>query len=308
MRGYWTKLCLLLGLQLALGGVATAQTVPGATALEFAGVWKLSPRRQPTVSCGDGFCVGVGPLTEGDPTSGLFATGNTSVSPTAMAMATFSATGASYSEVTAEAFSYFEFMGPTGLGAGSIPANILVEFHSRATVDSTDPFAFAQANAGLLVLDNGSQVANDSGNVEFSVGCGFGQIGSLHSGGCGQPDFTGTVNYSFSPNVVYEMEVIAGGIAADADPNFSGPFISFGDTSPTASASADPTIFFDPGYTNPFGYRLVVSAGIVNPEVGPGPTSPVPEPSTWALLCLGAGGVALLRARRKTLAGRQTAG
>jgi hypothetical protein len=301
MPGYRTKFWLLLGLQLALGGAATAQTVlPDATGQIFAGVWNLSPRRQPTVSCGDGFCTGIGPLTEGDPTSGLFATGSTSLSPAVTATATFSATGASYSEVTARTFYYFEWVGPTGLGAGSIPTNISLELHSSATVDPGDPFAFAQANGGLQILDEGSPVAPEAGSAALNVGCGSGQIGSLHSSGCGQPDSTGTASYSLTPDVVYEMELTAGGIAADADPNFSGPFVSHGDTTPIASASADPAIFLDPDYTNAFGYQLVLSAGIVNPVVGTTPA--VPEPSVWALLCLGAGGIALLRARRKPLA------
>jgi hypothetical protein len=69
-----------------------------------------------------------------------------------------------------------------------------------------------------------------------------------------------------------------------------------------ASASIDPFIFVDPHFANAGDYAITVSSGVANAP----PVSEVPEPSVWALVLAGFGGLGAALRRRQTGMTRST--
>jgi hypothetical protein len=84
----------------------------------------------------------------------------------------------------------------------------------------------------------------------------------------------------------------------NANPNEQNSIVmnAFSDTAgdSTSYASIDPEIYVDPTFPNANEYSIVLSEGVGNPP----PTTAIPEPSTWAMLLIGFGGVGLIGYRK----------
>jgi hypothetical protein len=195
--------------------------------------------------------------------------GGSSVSATTSASAAPLSVSASFSaqpnwaaSVTATATYSFEWVGPSGT-AGSIPTDIGLIVHTAVasgTYQSTLNFQVVTDVGQNLVYNN-------------SWGCTFNS--------CSNPDFNGTLLLNLSPNVIYDLTLMANTHVLDPFPG-----AHFGGGS--ASAFGDPHVFLDPSFNNPL-YSLALSDGVGNTT---GATTPLP--STWTMLIAGFLGLGFL--------------
>lgn len=171
---------------------------------------------------------------------------------------------------------------------GSVSVNVTA--NGSASLSAGSPGLVGEwATAGFNVYQtysangqvvNGGSVVSDGVNISPGAGVSSNVSGSYSTGYSGAFNENGT--YSFQTNALYfvslEADVyglLSGNVAADR--GYSG------DLSFNGYASVDPT------FNVPQGYSILLSEGIGNG---------VPEPSTWAMMLIGFGGLGLAGYRR----------
>lgn len=198
-------------------------------------------------------------------------TASLSTLPSPFLFASFSGTGtgtgtSEFIGSESEVLYYFEVLGPPG---PPVPVSI---------------FAFGNtgsSGAGIGVSEVIIELPGVSGIVTGEA-C----SDSFDPTGCmsNRTSFNGTNDVLITPGVQVGVFVLA------AVESFDNPGVSF------AAAEVDPYIFIDPSFADASLYSIEVSPGVGNSP----PTSPIPEPSTLALLGTGVLGLAGA-ARRKSI-------
>lgn len=206
--------------------------------------------------------------------------------------------GALSADATAEIDYSFEWLDPTP-GAGKIPTLVALILHTAAFADANDPNSSATAIAAFNIATNRNPTPADI--VSPSIGTtrlvsivggagpdGFGTYCQSHP--CSSPlDFSGTLLYNLSPNVLYSVIITV--TAATGDDLGSG---LVGSTVQSAEASLDPHIYVDPNFNDP-DLTFMISDGLEN-VVGSAAT---PLPATLPLFASGLGALGLLGWRRQ---------
>ena len=241
-------------------------------------------------ACGSPFfpvtCTGEGSRSMGafptDPNQGAQASFSGFSSPTTVVTASASSRGFGVANAFSDVIYSFEWIGPDY--PETVPVDISILLKTQATVDATDPYAQAISGASYRLSLAGVDIAL----FPFECAVGWGVSGP----GCASPNFNGTVTFQLMPNTVYDVELHV--FAETSDSTMEGLPGPHGQTTPLASAIADPHIFLDPNFSFADQYQLALSAGISNAV-----PAAVPEPETWVLILIGLGTLGIRgRARR----------
>ena len=273
----------------ACGACAQLTNLPDAVFTQHLSIDVTGENINPYMPCGLTGCTGEGSTTAGafpkdEPTWGAQASFSGFSSPTVNVSASASSRAYGVANASSDVVYSFEWIGPDD--PATIPVGIALLLHAQSTVDSGDQYAFGLSDATFTLTDAGG------GELDFEeASC---AVGAGVSGpGCTSPDFSGTLTFFLAPNTVYNVELEVYGETSDsAVYGFGGPH---GETIPSASATADPHIFLEPGLgLDDFDpYQLVLSAGISN--IIPVTGSPVPESATWAMMLVGLAGLGIAR-------------
>lgn len=251
-----------LGIALAGFGSARASTVlPDAFASGFINMQQVSfcgPACTVRPELSDfGSVTGLG--------SGATATVSASRSPFTVSASFDAEPGWTAAANTAAQYS-FEWIGPTSATPINTDIDLLV--HTAIGAGASQALAdfdiFSEATNAIISSNRWS--------------CAF--------NGCSDPDFSGTVNLSLMPNVIYDVQMDVRLTILSPTPN-----AHFGGGQ--AQASIDPHIFQDPNASNPL-FSLLLSPNVGNTVGVPG----APEPSVWAMLAIGFGLIGSLARRR----------
>ncbi len=300
--GLGVILCVVMagaaGATNSLGPLPTAQFLETVDAINFDLDLDLFFCRGSNPYFADCGGSGLGTLSSGN--SAIGATGTVDISNPSYGSLTISASatgrGAGHGTASGEADYDLELVGPQN--GGLIPLHADISMHAQVSVDSSDFYANAGAGGGMGIFKPNGQNAYPLGTVFAPKLVSPDQIGASAgedrcndaegpSGCVDVADFSGDLIYLLQPNVQYLVEVFASAVTGDRI-NAG----QVGDTLQTAEAFVDPHLYLDDGSP----YTLVLSQGVSNDPPGVGVGS-VPEPSTWALLALGFGLVALRRMR-----------
>jgi hypothetical protein len=288
----------------ATAGGARAQltTLPDAIFTQNLSVDETGANINPYSPCGFISCTGEGSSSasnfpSSEPDHGAQASFSGFPSPTVTVSASASSRGYGVANAQSDVVYSFEWIGPDDPPA--IPVSIAILLHTQSTVDASDTYAQGISDAAFSL----SQAATNISSEEVRCAAGWGLSGP----GCNSPDFSGTPTFFLAPNTVYEVELKVFSETSDAAvTGIAGPH---GETTPSASATADPQIFLEPGLglDDPDAYQLVLSAGISN--LIPASGSPVPEPATWAMMLIGFAGLGYARYwRGRRFTARRTGG
>jgi hypothetical protein len=160
---------------------------------------------------------------------------------------------------------------------GTPGTSVTVDFRANGSVSSShDPVENYNGwgSVELLLTNFGidNYVRVDGGSI-------FQSSGPWLSPGYNPQSFTMSGSVPAIAGKTYSIEIIA-----TANANFA----------TTASAFIDPFIFIDPSTPNAGNFSIQTS-----PNIGNDPVTPVPEPSTWAMMIIGFLGLSFLAYRRK---------
>jgi hypothetical protein len=165
---------------------------------------------------------------------------------------------------------YFTVAGP---GSGTVNVGFIANGSVAASYDAAEGIG-GRAIVELLLPNFGIDNYVDYGPTSLNRA-----VGPWLSHGLNPQFFTMSGSVQATIGQTYSVEINA---TASAD------YISMG------SAYIDPFIFIDPSTPNSGLYSIQTS-----PDIGNGPVSAVPEPSTWAMMILGFLGVGFITYRNK---------
>jgi hypothetical protein len=285
----WTWLAGIFVVAATAGGArAQLTTLPDAIFTQNLSVDETGANINPYSPCGFISCTGEGSSSasnfpSSEPDHGAQASFSGFPSPTVTVSASASSRGYGVANAQSDVVYSFEWMGPDDPSV--IPVGIALLLHTQSTVDASDTYAQGISGAAFRLSQAGTNISSEE------VRCAAGW--AVSGPGCLSPDFSGTRTFFLAPNTAYDVELQVYGETSDsAVYGIAGPH---GETTPSASAMADPQIFLEPGFglDDPDAYQLVLSAGISNfiPVSG----SPVPEPAAWAMMLTGFAGLGYAR-------------
>jgi hypothetical protein len=294
----------------ALVGAARADLLPPATYLETAD-FSNSVTKQDVFQCNGVGCGGTETLSGGTQwsvTSGPASTTivNPFVGPLSI---TSSSTGqAAISANSSGEVDYFlKLTGPAVFSNGLIPIRVDMTAHVDVSLsDPNDPYAFARAMAGIQVWFPFNQgvsgpqyqqvlasfsVFSPQPDIPTDISAAAGTACTQGQSCVSSADLAKSFLFELKPDVQYLITVFT-----DTDVQDTERFgTHIGNSSQQANAFVDPHFYLDPNFNNPLD-QLLLSPDISNDP--PGTAGAVPEPSTWAMLGIGFGLLALLYRRR----------
>jgi hypothetical protein len=200
--------------------------------------------------------------------------------------------GSSEASAVSRLFYHFEVFGPGPTANYDLKAVLADSAVSR---DYMATGSEAAGSAGLFITDSGGQtVLEDALGFDFSTGAAIPfmlrQVGSSFQRIAGISQYSDNGVYTFQTGQIYTMEIAA---TADAHASSASP-MAVPAGAQEASAFVDPSLTIDPSTPNASAYQLLISDGIGNVAS----VSPVPEPSTWAMLVLGMGSFGLRKLKQ----------
>ena len=284
MAGAWA-----VALSIALTGIARAVTLSSSFERAAITTYEDQSVEDP---CGSVTCPGLGSVSVAASSNSIQAQVSATATNAPALSASASGGGALNTFGTAEIDYNLEWLDPSG--SGPIPTLVDLVLHTAASADATDVYSYASAAATFNIAVNPTTIIQPtigtSQLVSIAGGAGpagFGIYCQTHA--CNSPaDFSGTLKYELSPNVLYSVQIAVTAITSDNE-GFAG-----GSTLQSAEASLDPHIYLDPNFNIP-GLTLELSQDLDN-VVGSAAT---PLPAALPLFATGLGALGLLGWRRK---------